>query len=146
MNQSTNDDQVDMSVQEAIAAAEALLSGEPAPDGENDPRWEAMIGVGDYVETHAEEVWVFVARWGTHDQRDLRMAIACSVLEHLLEYHFELVFSRVERLARDKQHFADTFCSCWEFGRTKLPENSARFDRLKDELRNRSVQNLPGGA
>ena len=39
------------SVQQAIRDAEKLLPGVPAPDGEPDPRWQAIIKVGEYIET-----------------------------------------------------------------------------------------------
>jgi len=123
-----------MTVHAAIIAAEQLLPGEPAPDGEADLRWQAIIEVADHIESDPDAVWQFAARWGTHQQDDLRMAIATVVLEHLLEYHFDLIFPRVETLARRDPNFADTFSSCWKFGQSKLPANAAEFDRLKGEI------------
>jgi hypothetical protein len=123
-----------MAVHAAITAAEKLLPGEPAPDGEEDPRWQAIIEVADYIESDPDAIWQFAARWGAHEQDDLRMAIATVVLEHLLEHHFDLIFPRIETLVKSDSNFADTFCSCWKFGQSKLPENTARFDRLKGEI------------
>ena len=48
-----------MSVQQAIIAAEKLLPGIPAPDDDEDPRWQAIIAVAEYCETNPEEVWAF---------------------------------------------------------------------------------------
>lgn len=39
-----------MTVQEAIAAADAILPGEAAPEGARDPRWQAIIVVGEFIE------------------------------------------------------------------------------------------------
>src|SRR5215831_16120026 len=51
-------------VQQAIAAAGRVLPGRAAPDGAEDPRWQSIIAVGDFVETEPEAVWFFVERWG----------------------------------------------------------------------------------
>jgi uncharacterized DUF497 family protein len=76
-----------MSVSESIRDAEAILPGIPAPEGDEDPRWQAIIAIAEYIETDPEEVWPFVARWGTSTQEDLRVAIATCLLEHMLGYH-----------------------------------------------------------
>src|SRR5581483_10911837 len=65
----------------------ALLPGEPATGGQ-DPRWQAVIAVGEYIETEPEAVWSFIRRWGSHPQEDLRDLIATCLLEHLLEHQF----------------------------------------------------------
>jgi hypothetical protein len=119
-----------MNVNEAIARAEAILPGQQAADGEKDPRWQAVIAVGEHVGTDPEPVWSFVERWGTHPDDDLRMAIATCILEHLLEYHFDLIFPRMERLARSNPCFAEMVGWCWLFGQSELPENAARLRLL----------------
>lgn len=118
----------------SLARAEALLPGNPAPEGKVDPRWQAMLRVADFLETHPEEVWRFVQRWGKHAQADLRAAVATCLLEHLLEHHLELLFPRVRTAAVASRRFADTLLTCWAFGRAKLPGNFARLERLKQEL------------
>lgn len=123
-----------MSASEAIREAEALLPGEPVYEG-GDARWQAVIAVGHYVETNPEEVWRFIVRWGGHEQEDLRDAVACVLLEHLLEYHFELIFPRVQRAAGQDRMFADMFCRCWKFGQSDFSENAKRFDELQDWCR-----------
>ena len=121
-----------MTVREAIRKAEALLPGEPAPEGESDPRWQAIIEVEEYVPEEPGAVWEFVQTWGGHPQEDLRTAIAVLLLEHLLEHHFQLVFAEVEeRVLRDRW-FADTFSRCWKLGEAEEPANSARFDALRE--------------
>ncbi len=115
----------------AIEAAEALLPGEAAPDDEEDPRWQAIIEVSEFIPSDPDAVWAFTAKWGVHDDEDLRMAVACVLLEHLLEYHFDLIFPLVEKLAMEDAHFAWTFTMSWKFGQSEIPANSKRFDKLE---------------
>ena len=123
-----------MSLESAIRDAEWRLPGEAAPEGENDPRWQAIIEVGEYVETDPEPVWGFVARWGRSHDADLRAAIATCLLEHLLEHHFELIFPRVEEAVIESREFADCFSRAWAMGQSELPTNRARFDALKRSI------------
>jgi len=122
-------------IQRLIDHANAILPGIPAPEDEIDPRWQAVIRIGRYVETHPEEIWPFVCRWGKHAQSDLRAAISTCLLEHLLEYHFDLLFPLVQAEATKSVRFADTFHTCWLFGQAKLPENASMVERLKRRLR-----------
>ena len=125
----------EVAVQRAIARAERILPGTPAAEGKRDPRWQAIIRVGEFVETQPEAVWQFAQRWGKHAQADLRTAVATCLLEHLLEHHFELLFPRVRRAALESVRFAETFRSCWWFGQAKAPRNTARVKRLESQLR-----------
>ena len=124
-----------MTAVKAISDANAILPGIAAPDNAQDPRWQAIIAIADFVQTDPDPVWTFVARWGRHADADLRAAVATCLLEHLLEYHFPLVFPRVEDLVRRDPNFADTFAMCSKFGQSELPENASRFDALKAERR-----------
>src|SRR5437899_12091064 len=117
----------------AIARAEALLPGTPAPEGARDPRWQAIIRVGGYIQSRPEEVWQFTIRWGKHPQKDLRMAVACCLLEELLEYDFDRFFARVRLETLASVRFTRTFGSCF-FGEAVPPKNVKRLDRLKREL------------
>jgi hypothetical protein len=118
-----------VTVQEAIAAANALLPGHAAPEGEIDPRWQAVIAVGEFIEDEPEAVWSFIVRWDSSPDEDLRAAIATCLLEHLLQ-HFDRFIPRVEQIARADPLFGDMAASCWKFGQSEEPERSARFDRL----------------
>jgi hypothetical protein len=122
------------SVADAIARANDLLPGVAAADGETDPRWQAIIAVGEFVESNPDEVWEFAARWGVHPDDDLQAAIATCVLEHLLEHHFDHVFPRAEQLARENGNFAETLRQCWRFGQATHPANGARLEKLRSEL------------
>jgi hypothetical protein len=127
-----------MTVQEAIAAAEALLPGHAAPEGEVDPRWQAIIAVGEFVEDEPEPVWSFVVRWGSSLDEDLRAAIATCLLEHLLQHHFDDFISRVEETAHADRLFGDMAASCWKFGQSEDSARAARFDRLVASIRRSS--------
>jgi HEAT repeat protein len=128
-----------MTVHEALAAAEQLLPGHPAPDGVEDPRWQAIIEVGMFAEQEPEAIWPFVLKWGSHEDEDVRAAIASCLLERLLEDHFDLLFPLVETAARSNTWFAETTSICWKFGEAKEPMRAARFDRLCSDIRRGAV-------
>jgi hypothetical protein len=125
-----------MGVVEAIRLADALLPGEPVEQGQ-DPRWQAIIAVGEYIESEPEMVWSFIRRWGAHPQHDLRDAIATCLLEHLLEYHFAAYFPQVEQAALANPLFGEAVQRCWQFGKAKEPGNAARFAALGQRVRER---------
>ena len=124
-----------MTVHDAIAAAETLLPGRAAPDGEIDPRWQAIIAVGDFIEEEPDAVWSFILRWGSSRDEDLRAAIATCLLEHLLEHHFDEFIGQIEAASRGDARFGDTIARCGKFGKSEEPGRSARFDRLVRSMR-----------
>jgi hypothetical protein len=135
-----------MSARRAIARAEKVLPGTPAPDGAPDPRWLAILVVGEYIESNPEEIWEFVVRWGVHEQEDLRTAIATCLLEHLLQFHFDLIFRRLSEATRRNRLLADTFSRCWKIGQAEWPSNAERFDKLSARcLKYRRVEKPRGG-
>ena len=119
-----------MTAEEAITAAESILPGQAAPDGEIDIRWQAIIAVAEFIKTEPETVWLFARKWGGHSDDDLRMAISICLLEHLLEYHFDAFIARVEDTANADRLFADMVRSCWKFGQSEEPGRAARLNRL----------------
>lgn len=84
-----------------------------------------------FIETNPKEMWNFISKWGRSDSENVRTAIATLVLEHFLEFYFDDYFPLVEELVKSDRNFADTFSRCWKFGKSELPENAARFDRLQ---------------
>ena len=121
-----------MSLENALQHATSLLPGTPSPEGQSDPRWKAIIRIADYyIETDPEPIWEFVRRWGACPLEDVRDAIACCLLEHLLEHHFERIFPRVEIAVREDPLFADTFSRCWQFGQAEAATASERWLRLQ---------------
>jgi hypothetical protein len=123
-----------MTSAEAIARAEALLPGSTAPEGANDPRWQAIIAVADFIDADPHAVLSFALRWGVHEDLDLRQAVATCVLEHLLEGHFDFCFPEIEKLARSSPMFAETLAMCWRMGDLEVPKNAAKLDRLLKQL------------
>jgi hypothetical protein len=124
-----------MTVEDAISAAESILPGHAAPNGEIDARWQAIIAVSEFIRADPEVVWSFARKWGAHPDEDLRMAISTCVLEHLLDYHFDAFISRVEEAAKADHLFAKTVSSCWKFGESDEPTRAARLDGLKASIR-----------
>jgi hypothetical protein len=123
-----------MSLTESVKRANRVLPGDPAPPGEQDARWQAIIEVAEYIESDPEGVWRFVRQWGSYPQDDLRDAIATCLLEHLLEHHFDRLFARVADWARRDAAFADTLRRCWRFGQSERPANALRLEALLQEL------------
>jgi hypothetical protein len=126
---------ITLTVQETIAAAEKVLPGQPAPAGENDPRWQTIIEISNFVPQEPNAIWPFVLKWGSHEDADLRAAIATCLLEHLLEHHFDLIFQRVETAARSNVWFAKTTAMCGKFGQANDTTRAQRFNRLRSEIR-----------
>jgi hypothetical protein len=130
-----------MDVGQAIAAAEAVLPGRAAPDGEPDPRWEALIAIGGFLADDPEPICAFILRWGSYPDADLQSAVATCLLEHLLEFHFERFFPDIEAQVRRNPVFADTFSRCWKYGQADEAPHAARFDALLEFATARRSQN-----
>jgi hypothetical protein len=59
-------------------------------------------------------VWEVIEKFGDSDDKDMRMAIACVLFEHLLDCDFETYFAKVcELIHRGRYKFIDTLESCW---------------------------------
>ena len=123
-----------MRASHAIRKAERVLPGKEAPDGELDPRWQAIIGVAEHIEQHPDVVWCFTRKWGAHANTDIRTAVATCLLEHLLEHHFDRMFPLVSEACSRSRRFADTFSRCGEFGQTRSRRNVRRFRALQREV------------
>jgi hypothetical protein len=124
-------------IEGAIAIAEAILPGKKAPPGKIDVRWQAIILVGAYIETHPNEVCDFAIRWAKHRSLDLQSAISCCLIEHLLEHHFDLLFPKLREAALSNAKVAEHFCPYsrrFKFGHAQLPKNASRLKRLASEL------------
>ena len=124
-----------MTVEEAIQGGNEILPGQEALEDEIDPRWQAIIAVGNFIETNPEEVWRFAHQWGQHADEDLRTAIGTCLLEHLLEHHFDLLFPRLEVAVKSSPEFADAFSRSWKFGQTSELSNQVRFNKLMSECK-----------
>jgi hypothetical protein len=127
-----------MAVIDAIQKAERELTCVGSTKDELDPRWQAIISIGEFVESNPTEVWSFVERWGNTCDEDLRAAIATCLLEHLLEHHLAGVFPKVEAAVKASSEFADTFSRCWRLGQAEAPGNAARFGTLQEYCKHAS--------
>jgi hypothetical protein len=107
-------------------------------------RWQAAIALGKVAESDPESVWILVERHGSRRHKDVRVAIATCVLEHLLEYHFDAFFPRVSKAVKGSRWFRDTFSYCYQLGQASLPRNGKRFRKLqgKDERTWQRLQKL----
>ena len=89
-------------------------------DADNDCRWQALIVVGESVETNPEAVWQVVCEHGVSDDEDMRMGVATVLLEHLLEHHFDAYLPRLkQRIEAGSVLLADTLARCWAFGQAE---------------------------
>jgi hypothetical protein len=126
------------SVHDAIAEAERILPGCEAKSGEC-PRWQAIIAVGEFIESDPIPVCDFALKWARRRGRDLQSAIYCCLTEHLLEHHFDLVLPRMREAARDDAriaaHLIGACQSPFKFGQAEKPANIRRLKRLDSELR-----------
>ena len=125
---------------EAIDHANRILLISAEHVNRLDDRWQAIIQVSEFLDTHPEDVWAFVEHWGKSSDPDIRDAIATVLLEHLLEQFFDHYFSRVRTAIRDDSRFADTFLRSWPFGQSETGENAAKFQLLKSEAMARRDQ------
>jgi|ERR1039458_849446 hypothetical protein len=94
-------------------------------------RWQAAIALGEIAESDPESVWILVVRHGSRRHKDVRVAIATCVLEHLLEHHFDAFFPRVATAVRSSRWFRDTFGFCYQLGQAKLPRNARQWRKLQ---------------
>ena len=123
-----------MTVLQAIRKAERILPGKVAPDGQTDPRWQAIMRVEEHIQEQPDEVWRFARKWGTHANADLRTAIAVLLVEHLLAFHFSRIFPLASEACRQSARFADTLSRCWALGQAQRPQNMRRLRGLLREV------------
>jgi len=57
--------------------------------------------------------------------------VATILLGRLLEFHFDLIFPKVEAAVRSNPLFAHTVKMCWKLGQAKEPSRAQRLDHLK---------------
>jgi len=102
------------------------------PDRSTYIRWQALLMFGQHAERHPDEIWPSVLKWGTVQNRDIRQGVACCILEHVLEHHFDPYFDRaLSHIACGHRRFAYTLAYCWRFGQAGSPLNAQRFDSFK---------------
>lgn len=89
-------------------------------DADNDCRWQALIVVGESIETNPEVVWELIREFGVSEDEDMRTGVATVLLEHLLEHHFDAYFPRLKReIENGSELLADTLSRCSPFGQAE---------------------------
>lgn len=128
----------DVALKRAISRADRLLPSRPAAAGQLDPRWQAIIRVGEFIESHPLEVCEFAIQWAKRTRGfDLSAAIHCCLIEHLLEHRFDLVFPMFREAALKYSLVASHFypySPSFKFGQAELSKNVAKLKRLAREL------------
>ncbi len=89
-------------------------------DADNHCRWQALIVVGESIESNPEAVWQVVREFGVSEDKDMRAGVATVLLEHLLQYHFDWCFPRLKEEIKGSGNsgllLADTLSACHAFG------------------------------
>lgn len=113
-----------------LAVADALiLNSKPRL------RWSVLGDLTRFAEDRPEDVWPLIVKWGCVHNPDIRMGIACCLLEHVLEYHFEEFFERAQQvIGSGNRRFAATLMYCYKFGQAEETENARRFDNFISSL------------
>lgn len=101
--------------------AKSLIS-----DPHNDCRWQALIVIGEYVESQPEAVWRVIQEFGVSRDEDMRNGIATVLLEHLLEHHLDTYLPKLRKAVRQSSLLADTLIRCEAFGEAK-----GRWDEIR---------------
>jgi len=84
-------------------------------DSNNNCRWQAMIVLGAFIDSMADQVWEVVLEYGNSPDEDMRTAVATVLLEHLLDNEAGGYETKAEKLAATDHLFADTLNKCWTF-------------------------------
>lgn len=109
-----------------LGLARALIE-----DADNACRWQAMIVVGESIESDPEAVWRVICDYGGSRDEDMRAAVATVLLEELLGRDFDAYFPRVkERVRGGDIRLADTLSMCWATGEAK-----SRWNKVENFLR-----------
>lgn len=78
-------------------------------------RWQSAILLGDFLPTMHAEIWKLCLGRGASSNEDVRAMVACVLLEHLFEHHFDRYFPLVAAKVRGGRNFEDTVSTCWRF-------------------------------
>lgn len=98
--------------EEFFGLAEPLIQ-----DPNNNCRWQALILVGEFIESEPDRVWAVIEKHAQSQDEDMRTAVATVLLEHLLEQHAQYDGLVADR-TRQSPLFADTLSRCAHFRRT----------------------------
>lgn len=88
-------------------------------DDDNNCRWQALIVVGECIESHPDEVWPVIQEYGVSADADMRDGVSTVLLEHMLEHHFDWTMERLKQelgSAAGAELLRDTLRRCHAFG------------------------------
>ena len=89
-------------------------------DADNDCRWQALIVIGEHIESNPEDVWNITLEYGNSTDEDMRDGVATVLLEHLLEHFFDRFFPKLEvEIKAGNTLLADTLGRCWPLGKAE---------------------------
>ncbi len=100
-----------MNVDAAIDRVRATLAC-PFAERDEDPRWQAVIDLGEYLQSEPERIWSFIEELHEPQDEDLRSALATCLLEHLTE-EYPTYRAKAEHLAARSPEFRQMLEMCW---------------------------------
>ncbi|NLS98305.1 MAG: hypothetical protein GXX96_39750 [Planctomycetaceae bacterium] len=100
-----------MSIERALSKARATLDHAPVQAGV-DPRWQALIDVGEHMDSSPDEIWEFIEDTRRDADEDLEAALTTVLLEHLVEQHAH-IRSKVIALAETDPQIKRMLQGCW---------------------------------
>jgi hypothetical protein len=123
-----------------LKVSEFLLSA-----GDSRTRWGILSVVGRFAHRHPALVWPLVRRWGCSTNEDIRLAIACCVLEHVLESHFRKYFRACRELASKNDRFHDTLKKASRWVRAHLGRQAEPLISFLSQRSSSGCPYLPRG-
>ena len=100
------------------------LAGKLARDRRTPVRWGALECLEHYVETHPRRIWPVAAQLGRSPDPDLRGGVACALLEHLLQYHYDTYFPKIrDKIESGDQKMLEMLGICYRFGQAERHED-----------------------
>lgn len=100
-----------MDISNAISNARALLHLKPVETG-SDPRWQAILAVGEFIECSPVEIWQFINCARVDADEDLEAALITILLEHLIEPH-EAYKRQAQKVAESDEQMKAMLAGCW---------------------------------
>ena len=107
-------------IQKQVTAGEPLQEYIPilrslVADPDHSCRWQSQIQLSEVIWSGDPDIaWEVVVEHADSEDEDLRAAIACVLLEDLLDEHFDDYFPRVREMAlQGSPRIINTISTCW---------------------------------
>ena len=112
------------------------------PDRSHYVRGQSFIILGDFVRDYKnprpcpDKIWPLIVKWGSVKNKDIRTGVACFLLEHLLQYHFDKFFPKVKEVIESgNRRFGYTLAYCYKLGQAEETENAKKFDAIASRFK-----------